>query len=911
MQRVPGTLRDGAKYASLNYAYVNPDGSYTANGTAFINVEAVNDAPNKDLVADQNTVCFKSYLADPGACHLDISSGAPSNIKLNSTDIDVPASPSGSPRSYQHIVSWPKLGSLYQVTSEGGVGAAMTPTPVIYTTTFASSVRNASSQSTMCAAETQCTTPLLCNMTKSNPDCTSDRYHVSNLAGPRPAGGINAWREASFSFSASDGGIEVVTLEIGPEANDAYYLSALELTETAYPGSVVGISVASTYEGDYATNWRDIYRLSTPEGQPGYEWREFAPAICPVPVKAAFVRIEVDTRNTPNARELFASLQVRGSKLVPPGLVLHEDGDNPYDYGRIMYKPDPGLHVFGGIFDTLTYSSSDCAATSETPMPVKLSVSGPDIAATFCGARTPDACDWLSYAERFGYVGTEEFYVEPDAVTRVYLDASSAIKYVWEKIGVSSTDLCGAFQTLIVRLQWERNRAATTTLSSVFDAPPWKSNRALKADGTFSSQLSEVNSTCPTSAASLPSFPLDIKTAIKDQGRFELDYWGTFQPAAMIAAFYTSRHRVTVRMMCSVNATHVHKFDGKRDPVSGLRLGTIQPRANALNLSHPLYMRQPSWERESDGMCVGCHQVPAAQINAILSDAQMQAHFEKVCEVRFRTCEAGQYFDEDYFKLTGLFRCHACPKGTYQGASNRNPTCALCPRGTYFPSTGATQCLTCREFWSIDSYQDQEGASNCTYCPKLQDTVTGDERSTNVLNLTDPDAGTRADHCICKVGYFHPEKQVGMPCQPCPDGAFCAGGRVQPIPCGAGLFKDVVEEKLGAGANLTEILRGAVAGVEGTGVDENGNVNGSSIVVQQILKQGVDLDAFCRRDESFWGDPRFPLAFFPCENCLGGRDGPITPRHGGFFKAAPQLVRSSQVSFSSLSQPLSDLPALV
>jgi len=31
--------------------------------------------------------------------------------------------------------------------------------------------------------------------------------------------------------------------------------------------------------------------------------------------------LEVDTRNTPDVYELFASLQVTGSKLPPPGLV--------------------------------------------------------------------------------------------------------------------------------------------------------------------------------------------------------------------------------------------------------------------------------------------------------------------------------------------------------------------------------------------------------------------------------------------------------------------------------------------------------------------------------------------------------------------------------------------------------------
>jgi len=28
--------------------------------------------------------------------------------------------------------------------------------------------------------------------------------------------------------------------------------------------------------------------------------------------------------------------------------VLHEDAANQFDFGRVMYQPDPGLHVYGG-----------------------------------------------------------------------------------------------------------------------------------------------------------------------------------------------------------------------------------------------------------------------------------------------------------------------------------------------------------------------------------------------------------------------------------------------------------------------------------------------------------------------------------------------------------------------------------
>jgi hypothetical protein len=698
----PAADEYGVNYANISYAYVRPDGTHTPTGLAIINVDAVNDAPNKDLLADQNVVCSSTNAGDRGACRLSIASGAPFNVKLNSTDVDLPASPVGATRNYQRVVVWPVLGKLYQVTPEGGQGAEITPAAVTYVTTPAASVRNASSE--------------------------SPAYPSSNLAGPRPAGEVNAWLAASFSFLTADRKagtidetpVETVVLEIGPEVGDAYYLSGLILTESAHPGAVVGISVTSEYTEE-STMWRDIYRLSTREGKTGSDWREFAPSICPVPVRAAFVKIEVDTSNTPGAFERFAGLQVTGSKAAPTGLVLHENADNPFDFGRVMYLPDPGMHVFGNLFDTMSYVSSDCVASSLEPMPVKISVSGPGTAAGFCGTRLPAVCDYLAHAEAFGYTSREEFFVEPDATTRVNLDASQAFQTVLTKLGVSGDDVCTTLKTLKVVLEWERDRALTTTLATPPAPEPLSSllgNRR-KADGTYiASVVLGRNETCTAAAVTLPIFPIDLAVTIKDQGRFELDYWAEFQPAGSTVdpgagSTYTTRHRVMVRMMCSVNTTHVHRADGM--------LGAIKRRTTDILGSQPLFMRQASWERTNDGACVGCHQVPAAQVAAILTDVVAQAHFELVCEVRFRKCAPGQLFDVDYFSLTGIFRCEACPIGTFQAVAGRLSTCSLCAPGSYFPTTGATACLSCREFYSVDSYQDQPGAAACIFCPKLTD----------------------------------------------------------------------------------------------------------------------------------------------------------------------------------------------
>jgi hypothetical protein len=87
------------------------------------------------------------------------------------------------------------------------------------------------------------------------------------------------------------------------------------------------------------------------------------------------------------------------------------------------------------------------------------------------------------------------FWVEPDATTRVYLEASSASKHVWDAFG-GGNPACIAFNSLTVRLQWERNRAASTVLSSVKNLAPWETQRALTSDGTSFAELEAVNSTC-------------------------------------------------------------------------------------------------------------------------------------------------------------------------------------------------------------------------------------------------------------------------------------------------------------------------------------------------------------------------------------------------------------------------------
>ena len=110
------------------------------------------------------------------------------------------------------------------------------------------------------------------------------------------------------------------------------------------------------------------------------------------------------------------------------------------------------------------------------------------------------------------------------------------------------------------------------------------------------------------------------------------------------------------------------------------------------------------------------------------------------------------------------------------------------------------------------------------------------------------------------------------------------GGRIQPVPCGESLYTDVMQHLLKAEGNITNILHGAPSTMPSPSSlpSSLGDMNTTlSPVVQQILKQGIDLDAFCARGKNFWGDRRFPFEFFECDTCKGGVDFKCDEKYRG------------------------------
>lgn len=119
---------------------------------------------------------------------------------------------------------------------------------------------------------------------------------------------------------------------------------------------------------------------------------------------------------------------------------------------------------------------------------------------------------------------------------------------------------------------------------------------------------------------------------------------------------------------------------------------------------------------------------------------------------------------------TELFRFPAvnrykedCIPGEFIGPDTFEP-CVLCPAGESSHKVNADHCDSC----PIGEWTDKAGQSSCNRCPAGTFT-----NFTGATQLTD---------CICKVGYFNPDRQRGVECKQCPHGASCAGDTEPPVP---------------------------------------------------------------------------------------------------------------------------------
>ena len=117
-------------------------------------------------------------------------------------------------------------------------------------------------------------------------------------------------------------------------------------------------------------------------------------------------------------------------------------------------------------------------------------------------------------------------------------------------------------------------------------------------------------------------------------------------------------------------------------------------------------------------------------------------------------CNPGEYLVND--------QCTPCDKGHY---CPDQTTMVECPAGFYADEEGMVACISCDNSPNV-GFANVSRSQSCSDCPPntertIESSVWG---------------GSRAEECICKVGYYHPTRHRGLECLECPEGGFCAGG---------------------------------------------------------------------------------------------------------------------------------------
>jgi len=503
--------------------------------------------------------------------------------------------------------------------------------------------------------------------------------------------------------------------------------------------------------------------------------------------------------------------------------------------------------------DCAAWSPEDTEIAIQLAGPVRPEEFCGDLERYPTGARDPVCMgEWMALSTTFGHYGLvpsiyvvdqadprtayQDVYIQPDVLFMVEIPLAFVLQDLFAKFGLinGTTDMCNAKTTVSAKMygitgqvQIDPNTGVAlddflaTKLFKVVKRP--RSNvieidegQTLFPTGTIGFSEIEMMTNCASAAFDFTSkMWYGIRASSKFQGPVPLttETWIETSPSPEAPSIYFFRTRQRLNMMCSMNNSHVNYYD--RYPQPGpqfyfLGQGYILPRTaynetgncddRFCNSNHVDYVPMPpSYLNELGGQCTPCHKLPPARVQELTregGDAFEQLFFREVCSILFEDCDAGKYFDPKAFDLTGDLNqaCVRCPRGTYMPTSGRDLECIRCPKGSYFPAEGATQCLQCSES-VFPSFSDYLGAWECTSCPRVcaqfdSEKCIAWEPFTLELNQTNELAGRFITDCVCKAGYYEPNRQVGVPCQKCPEGGYCRGGLDLPIPCGPGVYEN-------------------------------------------------------------------------------------------------------------------------
>lgn len=325
----------GESFESFLYRWV-VKGNSLSDGEVTISIQPINDPPT----------CLAAKVA---------TSSTAINITLTATDVEQPD------RLYYTISQGPRFGTLMDPETSsfimGNIPCSMSQ--------YTARVVNGSSQWTDCPKFDICSKvgPGECFQQTG---CSDLDWHADQMVGPPdfyPKYGDSP-RGWGPSFLLQE---DWLVMEI----ETPVYVTRATIYEVYKPGYITSILVASNYtKGEQGVIWHEIWSTNKLE-KVAAESRAFSPPICPVLVKAKYIKIVLN-----ESTEVWGNLDAamfEGFLQVPSGVMSSN---------RVRYVSDRGIHAKNSsiVFDSFNFRASDCADVSaEASVDVLLEPPDPDL----------------------------------------------------------------------------------------------------------------------------------------------------------------------------------------------------------------------------------------------------------------------------------------------------------------------------------------------------------------------------------------------------------------------------------------------------------------------------------------------------------------------------------------------------
>eukprot|EP00736_Rhodelphis_marinus_P007504 Rmarinus@m.28922 len=573
---------------------------------------------------------------------------------------------------------------------------------------YARRVMNASSQDTKC--NEACHYPWRCEC----PDGDTS-HHWTNALGPPDVYPMYGDNSLVGAFAESDAELTqglCSFVEFG--LRYSVYLEQLIVYETYNPGGIVELSVADIYNGpdtEWHTVWEGVADLSVMSSESAREWEV---PHCPYLRPLSYVRLDMNV-SLRRGQEQIDAIKVEGMGDPLPGYVEDE-------LGRVAYVARPGIFSNNNaVFDTFTYTATDCVDFSPTPAVVSVVVEPPVGNAVFLS-------DVVS--------------VESGLPTTVTIDLNTVIEDA-RMIGVSEEEVTLMSARL---LSYSEGGFQDLTLYQVVDADGGL-GEAFDPGLRLDQSTGVVQYVATDAAGSEARFAI---LAGPSQGHVDLALW-------VALGSYVYSIGVTARVVCAPGYWN-QASDGACVPCRHLEPGDAEDEAGwylACDFDLCAAGTRTVWLSDAEFQCIPCEAGYYAP-NVGMKDCL--------------PCEAGTYSSPGmpicftclpgYYSAAAAEECVKCPAG-YFSDTEAASGCQACPAGYYLSKEGQARCNACPPAY----YSEHEASVECTACPPHTNNVNG-----VVHDTFDVVTRTTVDECFPEKGWYGPPGQSPLRC---PKGGSC------------------------------------------------------------------------------------------------------------------------------------------